>query len=230
MQTPHGLGRFPAVDERDEQYPLESVMKTAEQLTPDDEKALERGWRYWWTGGWWGNQGATPQCVAYSWLHHLEDGPITKEPKSPGAGPAANPTRVYDMAQRRDEWPGERYDGTSIRGGAKAMVDLGLIKEYRWANSIETIIRTLLVEGPIVFGSYWYRDMFYPDQDGIISVSGDIVGGHAYLLNGVNTKTGIVRFKNSWGRGWGKKGFGYLYVNDLVKLLDRWGDACRPVR
>ncbi len=42
------------------------------------------------------------------------------------------------------------------------------------------------------------------------------VGGHAILFVGYDDKTGYLMFQNSWGEGWGNKGFGYLpydYVN-----------------
>lgn len=229
MHEDFGLGRFPSVDERDRNYPLRAILKEDEQLTADDEAALRRGWRYWWPGGWWGDQGRTPQCVAYSLLHQLEDGPLTKEPRKPGAGPIVPAQQVYDLAQRLDEWAGENYDGTSVRGGAKALRQLGFIREYRWAFTIDVLVRALLVEGPVVFGTYWYYDMFFPDASGLVSVSGEISGGHAYLLDGVNVNTGLIRFKNSWGRGWGKRGFGYMRIEDADTLLNRWGEACRLV-
>lgn len=38
----------------------------------------------------------------------------------------------------------------------------------------------------------------------------DIIGGHAVMAVGYDEATKLVCFSNSWGVGWGDKGFGYL--------------------
>lgn len=214
-----GLGRKPAEDERDTGFLMSSIVD-------EQPRADYLRYRYWWTGGWWGNQGRTPQCVAYAWLHYLEDGPITWAPRAPGEGPVVPAETVYHNAQRVDEWPGENYDGTSVRAGAKVLQQMGYIGEYRWAWRVEDIVKALKQWGPVVFGSEWTQDMFEPGEDEILSVDGRIVGGHAYLLNGVNTSTGLVRIKNSWGRNWGRRGHAYIRLEDLDRLLSHGGEAC----
>lgn len=83
----------------------------------------------------------------------------------------------------------------------------------------------MLYKGPVVVGTYWLRDMFYPNN-GLITATGNVAGGHAYLLDGINTKRGIIRIKNSWGRNWGKKGFAYISIDDMSKLINMNGEAC----
>ena len=68
--------------------------------------------------------------------------------------------------------------------------------------------------------------MFFPNKKGKITATGSDMGGHAYLLDGVNTKTGLLRIKNSWGRDWGKKGFAYISIDDMDMLLQDYGEAC----
>jgi Papain family cysteine protease len=182
--------------------------------------------RFWYAQGWWGDQGQTPQCVAYAWTHWLEDGPVTHD-RVPA--PMILPSALYHDAQVLDEWPGEDYDGTSVRAGAKALLKDGWISQYRWAATVEDIVQTLLSLGPVVMGTNWYDSMFDPDTDGFITVSGSIAGGHAWLLDGVNVTKGYVRAKNSWGRLWGDRGFFRLSIDDLARLLAEQGEACLAV-
>ena len=41
--------------------------------------------------------------------------------------------------------------------------------------------------GPVVVGTNWYYGMFYPDTTGLIKIRGGLAGGHAYVINGVDT-------------------------------------------
>lgn len=219
---PNALGRIYIPDERDRNFPMAAALPEAEV----------RGWRYWWADGWWGDQWYTPQCVAYAWLHLLEDGPVTQAPYAPqreaqyDEGALYRPSRLYVEAQLVDAWPGEDYDGTSVRAGAKVLQREGFISSYRWAWDVDTITKALLTTGPVVVGTAWYEDMFEPDEHGYIHPRGAGAGGHAYLLNGVNTDEGFYRIKNSWGRGWGSNGHARIKISDMHMLLEDWGEAC----
>lgn len=210
------LGRLYQPDERDKNFLMKSIVPTSTEKTH----------KYWWANGWWGDQGNTPQCVAYSWMHYVEDGPVTHFYGNNDKKPLFPPHEIYNEAQLIDEWPGTDYDGTSVRAGVKVLMQRGVIKEYRWAWDIETIKKALLEQGPIVVGTWWYTDMFYPDQNGLITPTGSKAGGHAYLLNGINLKKGLIRIKNSWGRSWGKNGYAYIKIEDIEKLILDQGEAC----
>lgn len=227
------IGRLVVPDERDAQYPIQASISDEHAQT-----AVNRGYRYWWQDGWWGDQWYTPQCVAYSWTHWLEDGPTTHAPRAPqreavvtAQGEAiVNPQQLYVEAQTVDQWPGEDYDGTSVRAGAKILQRRGLISEYRWARSVEDVIDALLMEGPLVVGTWWYDSMFTPEPEtGLIRVEGDAAGGHAYLLNGVNVKRETFRLKNSWGREWGEGGCASITFDDFDRLLGEQGEACLAI-
>lgn len=226
------MGRLHIPDVRDRMFRIAPTVRSREA-----GEAVERGWRYWWQDGWWGDQWFTPQCVAYAWLHWLEDGPSTRRPRQPGRtaqhGQGAallNPQNVYDEAQRIDYWPGEDYDGTSVRAGAKVLRSHGFIKEFRWAWDVDTLSEALLTEGPIVVGTNWYDSMMETGDKGMISVvtSGQVYG-HAYLVNGVNTSKEVFRIKNSWGRQWGEGGTAYISFGDMATLFNENGEACLAV-
>lgn len=212
------LGRRHAPDDRDRAYPLRPMLAAPPP---------ERRWRYWWPNGWWGDQGDTPRCVSYAWLHWVEDGPVTHPYDA--TVPSLPPRELYDRAQRRDEWPGTNYDGTSVRAGAKVLRDEGLIESYRWAWDVETVVQALLTAGPVVVGTWWWTEMFQPDQDGFVQARGTREGGHAYVLNGVNLDRGVVRLKNSWGRWWGRRGHAWLTLDDLDTLISEQGEACLAI-
>lgn len=213
------LGFIDIKDPRDDAFPMRTLLE-------EPRGRPSRPWRYWWDRGWWGDQGTRPWCVAYAWLHVLEDGPRTWAPRGPGQGPVAPPADIYHRAQQLDEWWGENYDGTSVRGGAKALQERGLIGTYRWATTVEDVRDAILEVGPVIVGTWWYASMFYPDPEGFLEVNGSRAGGHAYVVNGVNWDRGVFRLKNSWGRRWGREGRAYLSAEDLERLLNEQGEAC----
>lgn len=217
-----GLGRRAAPDPRDRGFLLARPA------------AMPSGVRYWYDRSWFGDQGPTSQCVAYSWVHVLEDAPVGRS----GPAPFHAPADVYMRAQQADEWPGEQYDGTSVRAGAKVCQDFGYLSSYRWAFDVEAVVNCLLTQGPVVVGTDWYDSMFEPqrrrDAKGtyrktlVIEPGSQIVGGHAYVLNGVNTAARIVRCKNSWGRSWGADGRAAMSFDTLRQLIAQQGEACLP--
>lgn len=210
--TVQSFGRGWSRDDRDQQY------KIARRFT-----RLTR--RYWWQSGWWGDQRQTSQCVGFAFAHWLEDGPVTHA----GTAPVVTPLRIYRAAKQLDEWPGEDYDGTSVRAGAKALRDWGYIREFRWAWSLERVVNALLTQGPLVLGTDWTDDMLETDRRGFVHYSGQSYGGHAWVANGVNTTEQKVRGKNSWGRAWGRNGNFWVSFADLRKLLREDGEACLAV-
>jgi hypothetical protein len=208
-----GLGRLVSADERDKSFPLSAVLPKQADKTKS---------RYWYQSYYWGEQ-TGPHCVAYAWTHWLKDGPVTQNKYKP------NQLEMYRICQDLDEWPGNDYDGTSVRAGAKALLSQGLIKEYRWTWQAEELAQAIIKVGPVVVGTNWYNNMSYPSASGLIGIGGRIVGGHAYLLNGVNLTSGLFRIKNSWGRDWGKKGNAYISFEHVQKLLNENGEACLAV-
>ena len=207
------FGRLEIEDERDSEYPMSAVVPAFS----------DRTYRYWNDQQWWGDQGRNPWCVAYAWLHWAEDGPVTHRKVPP---PLAAPKYVYDRSQQIDQWPGENYNGTSVRAGAKSLQELGIILGYRWAQDVDVVARAILETGPVVIGSRWYSGMSSPDINYVMNLTGSVLGGHAYVLNGVNKSKELFRMKNSWGRGWGDNGRAWISFESVNILLKNGGEAC----
>ena len=152
----------------------------------------------------------------------MEDGPVGQS----GIAPVIKPQIIYEQAQKLDEWTGENYNGTSVRGGVKALQRAGKIRNYYWGFDLNSLVNAVLYYGPVVVGTYWYRGMFYPNRQGYISPTGQIMGGHAYVINGVDTKRQYVRIKNSWGRRWGINGSAYMSFTNMSNLIRQFGEVC----
>jgi hypothetical protein len=210
------LGRIYVPDNRDLNYLIEK------KLTIKQTKKTSQ----YWENVWWGNQGDTPQCVGYAWAHWIEDGPV----KHIGKKPVISPTLIYKEAQKIDEWPGENYAGTSVRAGAKYLKNTNKIESYLWTYNINTLINTVLNVGPVVVGTNWYYNMFFPDRKtAIIRIGGRLAGGHAYMINGIDINKKLFRIKNSWGQKWGASGHAYISFNDMEKLIKQNGEVCLAI-
>lgn len=214
-QHTNGLGRRRVADARDHNFLIKAVLP----------KSITKTSQYWFDNGWWGDQGYTSQCVGYSLAHFAEDGPVTQT----GTAPIIKPSFIYNEARKIDEWEGEDYDGTSVRAGAKVLQREGFISSFLWAWDLKTMIDAVLMKGPVVVGTTWYESMFYPDSKGLIKVGGNVAGGHAWVVNGVNTKTKLFRLKNSWGKSWGLNGRAFISFDDMDFLIKDYGEILLAV-
>jgi hypothetical protein len=210
-----GMGRLVSKDERDHNH-LMTRRRDAGPITQ----------RYWSSAGVL-DQGAKPECVGFSGHKWLTSFPIKNIP-------SFSPSELYKAAQANDEWPGDDYEGSSVRGCFKALKDLGYVNEYKWAFDIEPVIDHLLTVGPVVVGTSWIEGMFMADDAGYIDdIGGNVVGGHAYLLIGCNRtrktpsgKRGAFRILNSWGEGWEDRGRAWISFEAMQQLLANDGEAC----
>jgi hypothetical protein len=210
-----GLGRRYAPDARDNAYPMRAAIGDTSRLV------LPKS-RHWWAGETL-DQGPTSSCVGHAWRGFLSCAPLKTR-----TGPDA--FEIYDAAQKIDEWPGEDYDGTSVRAGAKVLAERGHLEQYLWAHDAQTAKEWILLRGPIVFGTYWYRSMNRPDVDGFVEVKGAPSGGHAYLGVGYSTKRAAFRILNSWGPDrYGQRGRAWIRESDMDRLIREWGEACTAV-
>jgi len=213
------FGRVYLEDPKDENYLIRDVIP--QEGLPDIRQ------KFWWAEGWSGDQGRTPRCVVYSWSHWLEDGPVIQDVIPGRPKPMFDMTEFYRLCQLWDQIPGENYEGTTIRAGAKILQKLGVIGEYRWAKTLDDVIAAVTHIGPMVVGTHWTRNMTNPTSHRyIMRPTGADQGGHAYLINGINRDKELFRIKNSWGRGWADNGHAYISFTNFEKLLKNNGEAC----
>jgi hypothetical protein len=214
MTEPKGFGRHFSPDERDLNHliPRRAIPSLPVRKT--------------WSGGKVLDQGDTPQCVGYAGWGWLSGGPILNKPKF-------SPTDLYHEAQKRDEWPGEDYEGSSTRGLFKALTDLGFVSGFQWAFDVEPIIAHVLTVGPVCVGTDWYAGMTDPDAKGFLNTTGAIQGGHEWRIVGADREkratdgtVGAFRMVNSWGLGWGDGGRAYVSFATVDRLIKQNGEAC----
>lgn len=214
------LGRIQQFDERSRAFPIRTLLEA------------KRPRSYTWACSTTLDQGTEGACVGFSWAHELIARPVVVSGID-----ATTATGFYHAAQGLDPWDGGAYpgadpfyEGTSVLAGAKAVQNAGYISEYRWAFGLDDVLLTLGYKGPVVLGIEWHEDMFDPDADGLLHVSGGIAGGHAILANGVSLSRRLVRLHNSWGADWGRNGEAYIGFDDLAQLLADGGEACVPMK
>lgn len=168
------LDREIRFDEKSKNYPISSILTTKmlNNKIWKCEKFLDQG-----------TEGA---CVGFAWGHGLNAAPYNT--------PVTNNTArtIYYAAQQWDEWAGTEYDGTSVIAGAKTISSLGFMSEYRWAFGIDDVINTLSNYSPVILGVNWYSDMLDTDENGFIQPTGELLGGHALLANGIEVSNDIL--------------------------------------
>ncbi len=96
------------------------------------------------------------------------------------------------------------------------------------AKSVAKIIEVMDAHGPVVIGITVYGSFMSskPAETGIIPMPTEkesVVGGHAVCLVGYNNVEKTFKFRNSWGIGWGDKGYGHLSFEYIDKFsADAW--------
>ncbi len=218
----HGLGRLYLEDPRDLNYQVPMLL--AMEPSPESLPATK-----YYVSGPVLNQGQTSQCVEYSWNGYLMASPIRNKRITP-------PGTLYCEAQSLDPWEGDcsnpKYDGSSVRAGAQALQNRGLIQNYYWATTASDIAAWILQgKGPVVLGTRWFNSMAHTDDKGVLHVDpkSGLAGGHAYLCIGYNSRTRMFRFVNSWGTEWGQRGRFWMSFDDVETLLRMQGEACTSV-
>lgn len=207
------LGRLQEFDDLSRNFPIRAVIR---------ERAPLRS--YTWSCQNYLDQGREGACVGFAFSHEASARPVKVQNVTD-----AMAVEIYKRAKQLDGYLGENYEGTSVIAGAKACVERGWYREYRWGFGLEDVLLALGYKGPVVLGLNWYEGMFSPDSNGFIHAKGDLMGGHAILANGVSLKNKTVRLHNSWGRGFGMNGECFISFDDLDRLLHEQGEACIPL-
>lgn len=113
---------------------------------------------------------------------------------------------------------------------AKAARAAGLIAGYLHTFSF-TACLAALVQTPVCIGTNWYASMDTPDANGLVSIPAGAtpIGGHEYLLDGLDLERRLVWATNSWSANWGKQGRFAMSFDTMERLLAEQGDVVVPI-
>lgn len=140
--------------------------------------------------------------------------------------------QLYSDATKIDPYQGTYpptdtgSDGLSI---AKVLKTRGVIDQYTHGLSINDL-KTAIQTTPVMLGIPWYQGMFNPDARGVVSISGNVAGGHEILCVGYDADGSLgypapFKFTNSWGMGWGVAGYFFMTEATVTRLLSEQGDV-----
>lgn len=211
MVTERTFDQITLHDERSRNFAIRSAIRPAPIVS-----------RYW-TPGPVLDQGSEGACVGFSISGDLGASPVRIRNVTDAVAKT-----LYREAQAIDGID-DSAGGTSVNAGMKVAVRRGFYSSYRWAFSLEDVRQSLIQVGPVVIGINWYSGM-YEAPNGLVEVSGELVGGHAILLTGYSRPRDAYRWRNSWGREYGTNGSAYIKAEDLYRLLiTEKGEAAVPV-
>lgn len=160
---------------------------------------------------------------------------------------------LYDLARRYDEWPGEDYEGSSCRGAMKGWHRHGVcswdifpfprVKEqgnclgsaqfedgtrrplgaYFRVNHRDLVaMHAAIAEVGVLYASGVVHEGWDDvDDDGLIPLTDAMLGGHAFAIVAYDDEGFWIQ--NSWGDGWGLRGFAKISYDDwLINGTDAW--------
>src|SRR5689334_22591215 len=164
-----------------------------------------------------------------------------------------SPWMLYEMARRYDEWPGERYEGSSARGAMKGWHKHGVCSKAHWTKQdrhpdryrvrfAEALCRPLgaylrvnhkdviamhsaISEVGVLYATATVHDGWdRVGANGTIEYDPEksmLTGGHAFAIVAYD-RDGLW-IQNSWGKDWGRGGFGHVNYDDwLAHGSDVW--------
>lgn len=133
--------------------------------------------------------------------------------------------QLYSEAEKVDGGAGypPEDQGSSGLSIAKVLKSKKIISSYQHTFTLTDCLKALS-KYPVIIGINWYEDMFNPDPDGRVHISGALAGGHEIEAFKVDVTNQRVWFWNSWDK-WGIQGMFYLSWTDLSILLAQQGDV-----
>lgn len=183
--------------------------------------------RVWTTGRDPLNQKTDGHCVGFACA-----GELAAKPASYAVSDSTG-HKIFYAAQAVDRSEGRNYsDGATVLAGMKACQRANYFAKYGWCFGIDDTINWVVRRGPVILGINWYEEMFKPNAGGLLTVGGEIAGGHAIMANGYWPKHplfgDVIVVTNSWGKDWGLNGRAYLPVESLDRLLKEDGESAAP--
>jgi hypothetical protein len=107
---------------------------------------------------------------------------------------------------------------------AKACVDAKLAGGYSHAFGIDHALAALQL-APVITGVDWYESFDTPNADGLVTIAGQVRGGHEFEVSGYDPASGLVAAWNSWGTRWARRGMFFMAAATWAQLLAAQGDV-----
>jgi hypothetical protein len=191
------------------------------------------------------DQGQEGACTGFG-LATVANGLLRRRAVKPDRS-AVSARMLYEMARRYDEWEGEDYDGSSARGAMKGWYKHGVCGDKAWPyvngtqrgagltsqRSADAARRPLgaylrvnhrdlvamhaaLAEVGVLYATATVHAGWNAvGADGIIQHDPKPLGGHAFAIVAYDGNGFWIQ--NSWGTGWGRKGFARIGYDDWLR-------------
>ena len=171
------------------------------------------------------NQGNLASCTGNAGIGDINTSPFLGNKKiyTPDENGAV---KLYSDAEKIDGGVGYPPDdvGSSGLSIAKALKRAGLISSYYHCFTLNDTLKAI-TKYPVIVGINWYSDMFNPDPDGRVHITGNLAGGHEIEAYKIDVENGRIWFYNSWVESWGISGTFYITWEDFFTLLSQQGDV-----
>ena len=125
-------------------------------------------------------------------------------------------------------WPYRPHQRDDHKPGADEQAKIYRIQAYARIRGLTEMKRSLVANGPFLAGVQVFEGWFEKNasRSGRIPMPGngeEPAGGHAICIVGYDETGAYFKFKNSWGRRWGDRGYGYLSFSYLQRYcMDAW--------
>lgn len=158
---------------------------------------------------------------------------------------------LYEMAKRHDEWSGEDYEGSSLRGAIQGWRNMGVCSDALWpyrssrrqrgdltveraknarSNTLGAYYRlrpritdyhAALNETGVIVASAKVHKGWMRPTGGAIEFNEQPTGGHAFAIVGYDEHGFLVQ--NSWSTSWGENGLARWSYEDWIRnVMDGW--------
>ena len=151
-----------------------------------------------------GEESICVPCSISSWINwkiNLKDG-VSRDNK-------VDLYRIYNIRHNKG------VEGMQIKEALKFLKKEGDINGYAMIGSPESLKHALIANGPCIGGlpvCQMTTDDFWN--------GGDFFDGHAISVVGYNQGSFIIR--NSWGKGYGNRGYVEMPYTDFMKFFELW--------
>ncbi len=123
-------------------------------------------------------------------------------------------------------WPYSPYQKTKAKKGAPADAKKFRVKSYARILNLDELRSHLYSKGPCAIGVEVFRGFLETGLVPMPKKDERSFGGHAISPVGYDDSKELIKFKNSWSKNWGDKGYGFLpysYVNRY--MMDAWSSV-----